>query len=840
MSYKSSDIALDPGLSLEMECHSYIHDSKIRNPSGAITKIVIGKFCSIATNLTIIGYDHHSEWITTYPFLDDGQRSRWSGTSGLPYPGEPQHGSNKNRGDIAIGNDVWVGFDVKLFKGVTIGDGAIVGACSVVNKSVPAYTIVAGIPARPIRKRFSDDEIEYLQKLAWWDWSEAKINRLMPYLCSSNLTELEMELTFEAAKGPKAELLARLIEESNNCLIKNDLGGSLEHLTEAVQIAPRSSELRCFLGRLYLHLNRCEDAKKEFSSVLSFDPKFTLALAGLGRCHLESGAIDCAVTLARQALEVSPADEDARQVLSEAMERGAKATDRESVDCSEGNGDQDLAILKRSRHDAADARRGLREWWENSAEVLKDVEPPELTLDSLTNSRIIPSRDHILQYAPKGGVCAEVGTQTGAFAQKILTELEPLKLHLFDLDFTPFDETSFLDGINSGTVKLHEGDSAALLSKFPDKSFDFIYIDGDHSYEGCQRDLQQADLKIKDGGWIVCNDYTLFSPLENKQYGVYRAVNELCLLKNYEIIFLALHPWGYHDVVLRKKTGKPLVEEVSAIAIKSSGQPKVIPGTNVPYRTGTMRATLSSKSELIVSQEISAGDEMYAGDKDHYFRVGTSALHCIDSALRSAQKGSDTIRSILDLPCGHGRVMRFLKARFVNAELTACDLNKPAVDFCAQTFGARGVYSDTAPAKIPLGEKYDLIWCGSLLTHLTKDLCEQFIVQFHKWLKPGGLAIFTLHGRCSERLIGTGRYRYGLSDDSARLVVQDYREHGFGYADYPGVTGYGISACQPGYALAELVRHPELKLVSYQEMGWDNHQYVVCLEKLQVSEKFLS
>ena len=188
-------ISLDDGLTLQLGEHSYIHDQKIRNPSGALTHITIGKFCSIATDLTVIGYDHHHEWITTYPFLDDAHRTVWPGARGIPYPQAPQFGSNRSRGAIAIGNDVWIGYNVKLFKGITIGDGAVIGACSLVNKSVEPYTIVAGTPARPIRKRFADAEIAALERIGWWDWPPELINQYLPFLCSSRISDLEKYLT---------------------------------------------------------------------------------------------------------------------------------------------------------------------------------------------------------------------------------------------------------------------------------------------------------------------------------------------------------------------------------------------------------------------------------------------------------------------------------------------------------------------------------------------------------------------------------------------------------------------------------------------------------------------
>jgi len=196
-----SDLKLDAGLTLDLGACSYIHDSHVRNPSGARTHLVIGKFCSIASNLSIVGYDHKTEWISTFPFLDNEHRKRWPGTKDIPYLGDPECGGNFDRGNITIGNDVWIGFNVTLFKGVTIGDGAVIGAGSLVNKDVPPFTIVAGIPARPIRKRFTDEEVATLRRIAWWDWPSEKINRYMPYLCSARIAELEAELAAEAGKA---------------------------------------------------------------------------------------------------------------------------------------------------------------------------------------------------------------------------------------------------------------------------------------------------------------------------------------------------------------------------------------------------------------------------------------------------------------------------------------------------------------------------------------------------------------------------------------------------------------------------------------------------------------
>jgi hypothetical protein len=207
-------------------------------------------------------------------------------------------------------------------------------------------------------------------------------------------------------------------------------------------------------------------------------------------------------------------------------------------------------------------RAALDQFTSNAIEFFADVVPPELSEVHLRHSRLVTNRNEILSLMPKGGVCAEVGSQTGAFAKHILSILQPRRLHIFDLDFSIFDHDYFSLPMQQGRVQLHKGDSSTRLAALPDASFDFIYIDGDHSYAGVTKDLAQAARKIKDDGWIVCNDYTVYSPLEKSKYGVYRAVNEFCLHNNYEIIYFGLHCWGYHDVALRKTGGTaPVVEK---------------------------------------------------------------------------------------------------------------------------------------------------------------------------------------------------------------------------------------------------------------------------------------
>ncbi len=148
-------------------------------------KLTIGRFCSIADNVEIfLGMDHKTSWFTTYPFGADNKK--WPKKIQEIY----KKGGVATKGDIVIGNDVWIGSKALILSGVTIGDGAVIAARSVVTKDVAPYTIVAGNPARSRKKRFNDETINLLQKLKWWDWPIEKLNHNIHILCSKNIIEL--------------------------------------------------------------------------------------------------------------------------------------------------------------------------------------------------------------------------------------------------------------------------------------------------------------------------------------------------------------------------------------------------------------------------------------------------------------------------------------------------------------------------------------------------------------------------------------------------------------------------------------------------------------------------
>jgi len=145
-------------------------------------KLSVGKFCSFASFVKIfLGGGHRTDWISTYPFsVLNADFPNAVGILGHPV----------SKGDVVIGNDVWVGQGATIMSGVTIGDGAVLGAYSVVSKNVSPYTIVAGNPARSIRTRFSDSDIEFLLHLQWWDWPVEQINENVRLLCSDDISGL--------------------------------------------------------------------------------------------------------------------------------------------------------------------------------------------------------------------------------------------------------------------------------------------------------------------------------------------------------------------------------------------------------------------------------------------------------------------------------------------------------------------------------------------------------------------------------------------------------------------------------------------------------------------------
>ena len=159
-------------------------------------KLMIGKFCQIAAGVEFVmnGANHQMNAVTTFPFYTmEGWEIDPPAVSDLPL-----------KGDTIVGNDVWIGQNAVILPGVHIGDGAIVGANSVVGSDIPPYTIVVGNPARETRKRFDNELIQLLQAFKWWNKSIEEINQLIPLLTSGDLEKVKSELSARLNRSNEA------------------------------------------------------------------------------------------------------------------------------------------------------------------------------------------------------------------------------------------------------------------------------------------------------------------------------------------------------------------------------------------------------------------------------------------------------------------------------------------------------------------------------------------------------------------------------------------------------------------------------------------------------------
>ena len=179
------DSQLDPTVAIWDNCiisNSTIGRYTYVSDHSRISHTRIGSFCSIGTLCQIGGASHPMEFVSTSPLFYKGRNAfgrHIANNEFIEYE------------NTKIGNDVWIGYEAVIMPGVRIGDGAIVGTRAVVTKDIPPYTIVGGVPAKPIRKRFDDATVEKLKAMCWWDWDEDRIKRNIPAIQSGNITALE-------------------------------------------------------------------------------------------------------------------------------------------------------------------------------------------------------------------------------------------------------------------------------------------------------------------------------------------------------------------------------------------------------------------------------------------------------------------------------------------------------------------------------------------------------------------------------------------------------------------------------------------------------------------------
>ena len=224
---------------------------------------------------------------------------------------------------------------------------------------------------------------------------------------------------------------------------------------------------------------------------------------------------------------------------------------------------------------------------------------------------------------------------------------------------------------------------------------------------------------------------------------------------------------------------------------------------------------------------------------DHYFDVGIDALRIVVEAL--IKNKLEPPRKILDFPSGSGRVTRHLKAFFPEASIVACDLYQEHVAFCERTLGVKGVISKARLSDVEFDEKFDLIFCGSLLTHLPESKFVEALDLMERSLSDRGIAIATLQGRHSLFVQGE-KWKY-IEDKLFGVAKKEFEKYGFGYVDYAysfkskfdQQENYGVTLCAPNWILKDLEARPSVRILGYFEREWDDHQDVVVFGRPKVN-----
>lgn len=216
----------------------------------------------------------------------------------------------------------------------------------------------------------------------------------------------------------------------------------------------------------------------------------------------------------------------------------------------------------------------------------------------------------------------------------------------------------------------------------------------------------------------------------------------------------------------------------------------------------------------------------------HYLSVGKSAIENCRESLAAANRRFSDIRTCLDLPCGHGRVLRWLCQEIDPKGVTACEIDHDAVDFCRREFGVKGVYSSHDLEKVVFPDEYDLIWVGSLFTHLDPNHCGALARRLGGAMRKGGVLVFSTHGEGCFTKPGLAMYgkKFPLM---AQQMADEFRRNGYCYAPYGDQGYYGIAIHSQDYirTLVDKETLGTLKLVHFKERGWMNHHDIWSFQK---------
>lgn len=243
------------------------------------------------------------------------------------------------------------------------------------------------------------------------------------------------------------------------------------------------------------------------------------------------------------------------------------------------NDDQAIRLMKSLEKKVMwqDQLKILKSWLvgtgATSDPIAWDQEIVPLDASHLVDAKLYANRADALEHLPKAGIVAEVGVAAGEFSSIILDKLSPRRFDAFDifrlheasvatglltaemfggLSHLEYYRRRFAPLVDSGSVRIIEGDSAEQLSLQPNASYDVIYIDGDHSHEGALRDAEAAQVKLKPDGVLIFNDYVMTDCFNNTRYGVVPVVNEFCANRGWQVVYLALQRHMFCDIAIKR------------------------------------------------------------------------------------------------------------------------------------------------------------------------------------------------------------------------------------------------------------------------------------------------
>jgi SAM-dependent methyltransferase len=240
----------------------------------------------------------------------------------------------------------------------------------------------------------------------------------------------------------------------------------------------------------------------------------------------------------------------------------------------------------------------------------------------------------------------------------------------------------------------------------------------------------------------------------------------------------------------------------------------------------TLASVMARYETVGLNREIHPQDRMWSTSPDCYWSVGKSALQCVLEGLAVTGRARDP-GAILDLGCGYGRVGRHLRAAFPQARFYWCDV--AGAEFCAERFGGEAIRSAADPAAVPL-PFVDVIWVGSLFTHMTEESTRRWLSILAQRLNPEGVLIATFHGRTTlASYRSTGIINAGTAD----LIEEECRLRGWGYQPYRAHENWGFSITSIT-RLAEIgASVPGMRIGGIREAGWANNHDVLTLIKRQ-------